>query len=72
MIRENQAIRANLRIDSRESGHLRCNTFENEFPHQFLVEVDFLRCLEDCHLLKLGSLDSSFPFFLSDTSIWGE
>ena len=25
-IRENQVIRANLRIDSRESGHLSCNT----------------------------------------------
>ena len=27
-IRENQAIRANLRIDSRESGHLRCSCFD--------------------------------------------
>ena len=28
--------------------------------------------LEDPNLLKLRSLDSSSPFFLSDTSIWGE
>ena len=28
--------------------------------------------LEDPNLLKLWSLDSSFPFFLSDTSIWGQ
>ena len=26
--------------------------------------------LEDRNLLKLRSLDSSFPFFLSDNSIW--
>ena len=29
-------------------------------------------CLEDRNLLKLRSLDSSCPFFLSDTCIWGQ
>ena len=29
-------------------------------------------CLEDRNLLTLRSLDSSCPFFLSDTSIWGQ
>ena len=28
--------------------------------------------LDDRNLLKLRSLDSSFPFFLSDNSIWGQ
>ena len=28
--------------------------------------------LEDRNLLKLRSLDSSCPFFLSDNSIWGQ
>ena len=32
----------------------------------------FGKFLEDPNLLKLRSLDSSCPFFLSDTSIWGE
>ena len=31
-----------------------------------------LEDLEDRNLLKLRSLDSSCPFFLSDTSIWGQ
>ena len=31
-----------------------------------------LSCLEDRNLLKLRSLDSSCPFFLSDNSIWGQ
>ena len=29
-----------------------------------------VQTLEDRNLLKLRSLDSSFPFFLSDNSIW--
>ena len=29
------------------------------------------RCLEDRNLLNLRSLDSLFPFFLSDNGIWG-
>ena len=31
-----------------------------------------LTSLEDPNLLKLRSLDSSWPFFLSDNSIWGQ
>ena len=31
-----------------------------------------LECLEDRNVLKLRSLDSSCPFFLSDNSIWGQ
>ena len=30
------------------------------------------RFLEDRNLLKLRSLDSSSPFFLSDNSLWGQ
>ena len=29
------------------------------------------KCLEDRNLLKVRTPDSLFPFFLSDTSIWG-
>ena len=32
-IRENQAIRANLQIDSRESGHLSIRSYVLIFPH---------------------------------------
>ena len=31
-----------------------------------------IAALEDLNLLKLGSLNSSCPFFLSDNSIWGQ
>ena len=31
-----------------------------------------LNFLEDPNLLKLRSLDSSCPFVLNDTSIWGQ
>ena len=34
--------------------------------------LPLLSYLEDRNLLKLRSLDSSCPFFLSDNSIWGQ
>ena len=43
-IRENQAIRANLQIDSRESGHLRACIFNPSPYRKWLVLLNILRC----------------------------
>ena len=53
-------------------------TFQTFLPSEPSARVDGLNAvespltIEDPNLLKLRSLDSSSPFFLGDTSIWGE
>ena len=61
MIRENQAIRANLRIDSRESGHLSSGPFFDNLSHifwsivvDFLVKASFIQLSQDFQSILLN------------------
>ena len=59
-IRENQTIRANLRIDSRDSGHLRSIIIRVFWPF-VLTLMDFLR------EAKLGGFQTRvFPIFFGE------
>ena len=53
---------------SRAVGIARFESVSESQPHR-AIQCHYL---EDRNLLKLRSLDSSCPFFLSDTSIWGQ